>query len=111
MRDNLHYQDTFVVVRSKAANEVAHVAWCHAGRKAVMSEAADRNPRVRLTSASETGRAALATTDAAYYIGLAPATLKKWRVTGDGPPYVKIGTRIVYLVEDLHAWLLAHRIK
>ena len=59
----------------------------------------------------ETDRAALSTPDAARYIGLAYATLKKWRSTGDGPPYVRLGTRVVYLVVDLDDWLYAHRIE
>lgn len=59
----------------------------------------------------ETQRAALPTSEAAHYIGLSYGTLKKWRVTGDGPAYVRIGSRIVYLIEDLDTWLYAHRIE
>lgn len=58
-----------------------------------------------------TDRAALPTPDAARYIGLASSTLKKWRCTGDGPSYVRLGTRVVYLVADLDDWLYAHRIE
>lgn len=54
--------------------------------------------------------AALDTTAAANYLALAPATLKRWRVTGTGPVYVKAGTKVVYLVADLDAFLLAHRV-
>lgn len=56
------------------------------------------------------GRAALPTDEAAHYVGLAYGTLKKMRVTGDGPAYVRIGSRIVYLIEDLNAWLQEHRV-
>lgn len=63
------------------------------------------------TTPTANGRAALPTTEAAHYMGLAYATLKKWRTTGDGPAYVKIGTRIVYLIEDLDSWLMSHRIE
>lgn len=56
------------------------------------------------------GRGALDTADAALYLGFAKATLKKWRVTGDGPSYVRVGSKIVYRVEDLDAFLSAHRI-
>lgn len=31
------------------------------------------------------------------------------RVSGDGPPFVKIGKRCYYLESDVHAWLLARR--
>lgn len=58
-----------------------------------------------------TDRAALPTPEAAHYIGLAYATLKRWRATGDGPAYVRIGSRIVYLVDDLDTWLYAHRVE
>lgn len=64
-----------------------------------------------MTSESSPDRVTLTPTEAAHYIGLAAATLKKWRVTGDGPSYVKAGSRVVYLVKDLDAWLLANRVK
>ncbi|WP_181273526.1 helix-turn-helix transcriptional regulator [Brevibacterium oceani] len=75
-----------------------------------MSATASRSTKIRLTSSNDAGRAALPTGDAAHYTGLSSATLKKWRVTGDGPAYVRIGSRIVYLVEDLDEWLFAHRV-
>jgi hypothetical protein len=56
-------------------------------------------------------RAALPTAEAAVYIGVAPTTLKKWRVTGAGPPYVRVGSKVVYMIEDLHAFLRARRVK
>ncbi len=66
--------------------------------------------RAPIELARSGGRAALNNNDAAEYIGLAAGTLKKWRVTGEGPAYVRIGSRIVYLVQDLDAWLLEHRV-
>ena len=43
---------------------------------------------------------------AAKYLGLAPSTLAKMRLRGDGPRYYKAGARIVlYDVSDLEAWL------
>ena len=48
--------------------------------------------------------------DAAAYLGLAPSTLAKMRVRGDGPVYSKAGPRIVvYAVEDLDGYLSARR--
>jgi hypothetical protein len=41
----------------------------------------------------------------------AKSTLAKLRLTGNGPPYCKLGRRVVYRPEDLAAWLesrLAH---
>lgn len=57
-----------------------------------------------------TDRRVLRTPDAAQYLGLAPSTLAKMRLRGDGPPYIKSGPRIVvYTVADLAAWLQSRR--
>ena len=32
-------------------------------------------------------------------------TLERWRWTGEGPQFVKLGGRVVYSVEDLAAWV------
>jgi predicted DNA-binding transcriptional regulator AlpA len=43
---------------------------------------------------------------AAHYLGIANSTLNKTRLTGDGPPFVKVGPRAVaYRRADLDAWL------
>ncbi|GAB3252502.1 helix-turn-helix transcriptional regulator [Arthrobacter pigmenti] len=56
-------------------------------------------------------RGALDSEDAAVYLGFARATLKRWRTTGTGPAYVRVGSKIVYRIEDLDAFLRAHRIR
>lgn len=49
---------------------------------------------------------AYSTKRAALYCALAPITLAKMRVTGDGPAFRKLtATRVVYLKEDLDEWL------
>lgn len=50
-------------------------------------------------------RGALDTIDAAEYTGLARATLKKWRSTGEGPAYARVGSKVVYRVADLDQYL------
>lgn len=55
-------------------------------------------------------RMALTPEDASVFMGIACATLKKWRCAGDGPAYVKVGSKVVYLVEDLESFLRAHRV-
>jgi predicted DNA-binding transcriptional regulator AlpA len=53
----------------------------------------------------------LRTPAAAEYIGLAVSTLEKFRLTGAGPSFVRIGVRAVgYRIEDLDAWL-AERVR
>jgi len=45
--------------------------------------------------------------DAADYMGLAPSTMRAWRVRGRGPRYYKIGGRVFYKQDDLDAWIEA----
>ena len=46
------------------------------------------------------------TAEAAEYCGLAKSTLEKKRLTGDGPPFVRLSVRAVgYDVAALDLWL------
>lgn len=47
----------------------------------------------------------LDTVSVAEIIGLAPATLAKLRVFGGGPPFVKLGRRVLYSESELKAWI------
>lgn len=49
--------------------------------------------------------------EAAAYLGLKTATLNKWRVYGDGPPFIKVGRLIRYLKADLDAYLSSRRVR
>lgn len=49
-------------------------------------------------------RRRLNTQEAAQYLGLKRGTLEVWRSLGKGPRYFKLGTRVVYEVEDLDAF-------
>ena len=51
----------------------------------------------------------LTTLDAAKYVGLAVQTLAKFRVTGESPPYFKVGRQVMYDRADLDTWLLTRR--
>ena len=45
---------------------------------------------------------------AARYLNGARRTAQRWRVTGDGPPFVRLGPRrIAYRESDLEAWAAA----
>ena len=52
---------------------------------------------------------------AAPYIGMSCSFLRQSRMNGrrqnrtPGPPFLKIGRKVLYLAEDLDAWLLEHR--
>ena len=45
------------------------------------------------------------TAEAAEYVGMSPRTLERYRVTGEGPKYLKIGRLVYYLQRDLDDWL------
>ncbi len=47
----------------------------------------------------------LTTKVAAELLGVARNTLAKWRVSGNGPAFVKLGSRAFYRAQDLDAWL------
>lgn len=47
----------------------------------------------------------LRTKEAARIVGLCARTLEKHRTYGTGPRYTKIGGRVLYDIDDLHAWV------
>jgi hypothetical protein len=47
--------------------------------------------------------------EAASYANLSVAYFNKLRRVGGGPPFLKIGSRIIYRLSDLNDWLTAHR--
>ena len=60
-------------------------------------------------------RRGLTEQEAATYIGMSRSFLRQSRMDGKranrtpGPPFMKIGRKILYLKDDLDAWLEAHR--
>ncbi len=50
----------------------------------------------------------LDTPAASAYSGLSTGYLEKARCRGQGPPHLKVGSRVLYQVEALDAWLLKH---
>ena len=49
--------------------------------------------------------------EAAAYLGLKAATLNKWRVIGEGPPFLKVGRLIQYRKADLDAYLAGRLVR
>lgn len=47
----------------------------------------------------------LNTKEAAAYVRLGKPTLERFRITGSGPVYVKLGSAVRYRKVDLDAWL------
>ncbi|WEK50983.1 MAG: helix-turn-helix domain-containing protein [Candidatus Kaistia colombiensis] len=58
---------------------------------------------------STAARRMLDTLEAATYAGLGKSTLDKFRLTGGGPTYIKVGKRVVYDLSDLDIWLASRR--
>lgn len=54
-------------------------------------------------------RRMLSTPDAANYCGSTASTFEKFRLTGAGPIYSKLGKRVVYSIADLDAWIASNR--
>jgi len=46
---------------------------------------------------------------AASYLGCSSSFLNKRRLSGDGPPYFKIGSRVQYSIADLDTWIASRR--
>lgn len=42
-------------------------------------------------------------------LGLSESTLAKMRLSGEGPPYAKLGRRVVYRPSDIDAWVTSNR--
>ena len=45
----------------------------------------------------------LSQTDLAIRWRMSPRTLERWRFTGEGPQFIKLGGRVVYRLEDIEA--------
>ena len=51
----------------------------------------------------------LDTRAAAAHLGLSPRTLDRYRVSGEGPAFYKLGTRVRYRLADLETWAESRR--
>jgi predicted DNA-binding transcriptional regulator AlpA len=71
----------------------------------------ERKPRAKQSVAELSPNQMLTTEQAAAFLGLKPQTLRKWRLHGSGPPYVRLGSgtaaRAAYRHTDVEAWVSA----
>jgi predicted DNA-binding transcriptional regulator AlpA len=51
----------------------------------------------------------LSAPETAELLRISPVTLSKWRIEGRGPPYRKLGRRVVYERADLIEWTADQR--
>ena len=49
------------------------------------------------------------TQQAAQRLCLSPSTLNKWRLTGGGPRFIKLNSKVLYDPADLDAWVDARK--
>jgi excisionase family DNA binding protein len=54
---------------------------------------------------SQSVRAILTTKEAAVYVRLGKPTLERFRISGEGPRYCKLGGAVRYRKADLDTWL------
>ena len=47
----------------------------------------------------------------AQKIGVGVNCLAKWRLTGEGPPFIRVGRRVHYHPEDVANWLQSRRVR
>jgi len=45
------------------------------------------------------------TNTAAPLLGITPGTLQVWRCQGKGPRYIKSGSKVIYRLRDINAYL------
>jgi len=58
-----------------------------------------------MTHITKTTTTLLGERDIAYRLGVSLATVRRWRLLGQGPTYRKIGSSVRYDPDDLAAWL------
>lgn len=52
----------------------------------------------------------LNTAQVAVYTGLSESFFEKARLRGDGPPFIKIGARVLYAMHSVDEWLAARAV-
>jgi predicted DNA-binding transcriptional regulator AlpA len=53
----------------------------------------------------------LKTSEAAEYLRFSASQLNNWRSEGGGPPFCKLGGRVLYRLKDLDRWLDARTVR
>ncbi|RHD71608.1 DNA-binding protein [Olsenella sp. AM30-3LB] len=66
--------------------------------------------KTNITSTNTTKKPILSPADAAGLLGVTTGTLANWRSKGVGPSYCKLGSKIVYLLDDVMTYLMARRV-
>ena len=67
------------------------------------------HPRGRRASPQDDAPMFLSTHQAATLLTISTRTLHRFRETGEGPPYIRLGGRFVYAYDDLMEWMWSKR--
>lgn len=76
-------------------------------KNALVSEIAETAVSLTPKHTAVLPRAVMSPRRAAEYLDTTEGTLSQWRHRGEGPPFVRMGRKVVYRVETLDAWLLS----
>ncbi len=91
--------------KDNSMNHKIHPATSLLRRSSAPASPSPARPDQRAASAP----ANVDTRRAAELIGMSKRTLEKWRSEGTGPPFLKLGRRVLYSVADLEEWLRSRR--
>ena len=75
----------------------------------VWTKAQESSPRRDMPEIAKHGASRLNRKRAAEFLGVSLSWLGKSRVTGIGPPYILLGSRVVYDSRDLEAYMNNNR--
>lgn len=64
---------------------------------------------MNITEPNHVGETPVLTPEASKIAKLSESSLEKRRISGDGPPFIKIGRRVLYYPSDIHRWLASKK--
>ena len=87
----------------------------HSVSSNTQQQVAELGDQRRKKTVPDTKKQTLSEEEASIYIGISRSSLRQGRMNGQRnhrmstPPYVKVGRKILYLIQDLDRWLVDHR--
>ena len=69
------------------------------------------NNQSNLLDGSELGRKALSEKEVVQRYPFSLAWLRRARWSGESPPYIKVGHKVFYPIEELDAWVNGHGLR
>ena len=66
--------------------------------------------KTNITSTNTYVKPILSPNETAALLGVSIGTLANWRSQNVGPSYCKLGSKVVYRLDDIMAYIVAHRV-